>query len=378
MPRVVVLICAFLLSTPPAMAEPETHYVGVSEGLEETDGRIHGPEVRLSIDRPGAEIVLILADYGPVRWFVDVSPTTTLREIMLVGYRPERSEVLVNDRPFAAIRTDEAFPDPFRTIGRPFREFIDTMALRDDLPPLVSFNGDYRPPEAGFFIDATSAPVPEMSPDYLAQHVRPNHLTPALRAAMDQTPGDLLEFTGDGFALPNPEKPEDRQLFPVTLDVPEISWPVAAATDTRRGLFYGVSKGGEGLFYAFDPSSGAWSVMRGMDNFDASGMFYDAAQDRLILVGDRFEGMVDVLVLDPASGGETVATTRIPLEALVGYTDLYDVGNYRPPPLAPFAVDGDLVLLRTKGDILDGTLIGRRSYVVDLTSGQASLVDYVN
>jgi hypothetical protein len=166
-----------------------------------------------------------------------------------------------------------------------FREFIDTMALRDDLPPLVSFNGDYRPPEAGFFIDATSAPVPEMSPDYLAQHVRPNHLTPALRAAMDQTPGDLLEFTGDGFALPNPEKPEDRQLFPVTLDVPEISWPVAAATDTRRGLFYGVSKGGEGLFYAFDPSSGAWSVMRGMDNFDASGMFYDAAQDRLILVG---------------------------------------------------------------------------------------------
>lgn len=378
MTRLFVLICAFVAPAFAALAQPETHFVGIYEGVEETDGRVHGPEARLRIDRPGAEIVLILADYGPVRWFVDVAPGTTLSEVIVAGYQPERSEVVVTGGPEPKVRLDTEMPDPHETVGLPFRELIDTLATRDDLPPLLSFNGSYRAPEAGFVIDATSAPVPEMSPNYLEAFVRPDRLTASLQDAMTSWTLSALEFNESGFIFRNPEKPDVEQIIPVTLDVPDISWPQGAAIDTRRGVYYGISSGGEGFLYAYDLATETWRVMRSMDRLDAGGLLYDESADRLIIVGDMFHSSMEVWVLDPADEGATLEQLSIDPLAFHGLTDLYDVGNYRPPPLIPVAIDGDLVLVRTGADwpFIDDA--GLRSYVIDLSSGTVDLVDFVN
>lgn len=378
MKRLFVMICAFIAPALTAFAQPETHFVGIYEGVEETDGRVHGPEARLSIDRPGAEIVLILADYGPVRWFVDVAPSTNLREIVIAGHQPERSEVVVSGGPEPKMRIDTDMPDPYEIVGRAFRELVDTLAARSDLPPLLSFNGSYRAPETGFVIDAASAPVPEMSPNYLDDLVRPDRLTPTLREAMASWPTEALEFSDSGFIFRDPAKPDTEEIIPVTLDVPDISWPVAAAIDTRRGQYYGVSLGGEGLLYAYDPATQIWRVMRSMDGFDAGGMMYDEAADRLIVLGDMFSNSTEIWVMDPADNGAILRELSLAPGVLHGLTDLFDVGNSRPPPLLPVAVDGDLLLVRTGVDWPIDDEPGRRSYVIDLSDGRVDLVDFVN
>jgi hypothetical protein len=61
-----MLVLAAVLA-PPMQAETEVHAVGVYEGVTEGGGRIHGPEVRVLVDRPGAEVILLLASYEDLR-----------------------------------------------------------------------------------------------------------------------------------------------------------------------------------------------------------------------------------------------------------------------------------------------------------------------
>jgi hypothetical protein len=280
----------------------------------------------------------------------------------------------VNGAPTEVLRRDPDMPAPRNVAGRPFRELVTHLATRTDLPPLTSVTASYRAPEQGFAIDPASGPIPAMRLDYLADAVRPERLTPALRAAMDARKGEELIFDDEGFALT--EGGAVRR-FDVTLDVPEIGSPTGAAIDTRRGLFYGVTVGGEGFLYALDPETGRWSVLRSMDGWDADGMLYDPVRDRLIVFGRNWgTDRLAIAILDPSQEARTVLEVERQVDDFPGLSDLYDVGNTRPPPLGPVAVDGDVVLLQTRGSWPENDPDARRSYVIDLASGEVALVGY--
>lgn len=85
------------LAAPLSAMEPEVHAVGVYEGNEKTNGRIHGPEAYILVDRSNAPVILSIGSYDPVRWYIQTAPGTRIETILLHGYKPDQSEVYLND-----------------------------------------------------------------------------------------------------------------------------------------------------------------------------------------------------------------------------------------------------------------------------------------
>lgn len=379
------LLALLLIALAPlaAAAETEVHAVGVYEGLTRSDGVIHGPRVSVTVDRPGAEVVLMLSSFEPVRWLVTTTEGTSLSRILLSTARDRRSEVIVNGQPYARAEI-AAFGNVHSARGEKFRRLVHEVPQLTGAPQLRSFHGAYTAPPDGFTIDGTQEDLPQLRNDYLKSQLADAEEVPeALRAYLKDgaaLPQPDLVFSADGFILKNGDGTTTHH--PVTLDVPDISWPMGAARDPETGRMFGVSLGGEGYLYSFDPSTGRWAVESSMKQADASGMIFDPEGRRLVIV---VSGLVatrglELLFLD--MDGQK-ARTPLAAAAFAGLDDLYEPGNGPAPMLVPVAVaDGKLLLaagagLRVRSQKAPGiAAAGRRLYLADMTTGAVRLVAY--
>lgn len=140
-----ILVTTLMLGAGASRAEPEVHVVGIYEGVEKTDGRIHGPEARVLVDRPGSETVLIPGAYGATRWFVDTAPGTEVTRIIVNGHKSDRSEVVLNGERFQALE-HMGLGAACWAEGKAFRDLVRNILLRPDLGHLDSFSSTYTAP----------------------------------------------------------------------------------------------------------------------------------------------------------------------------------------------------------------------------------------
>lgn len=355
----------------------EVHAVGVYEGSLRTEDQLHGPIGRISLDRPGAKVVLLLGSYEPVRWLVSVTPETTLQGVILHGHQPRLSEVIVNDVPSSAVRV-EGLPYTYQAQGQRMRALLDMLPRFAGQGQLASFSGAYQAPEAGFVIGPDTVLLPQLQPDFAErQAIAPQGLPAAFRAILgaERPPEPEVVLTEEGFAFRAAGQAagtETARKIPISLDVPPVSWPVGAARDPKTGRVYGVTLGGEGFVYLWDPASGLWSVPSSMRNADATGAIFDADLGRLVIL------VPGALYFLDREGKK--ARTNFDIKAAVGLSDLYDPGNGPFPSLRPLAsAEGKLLLLATAGGphrpyLEDRPGIGHRYYVIDMTTGKIDLV----
>lgn len=369
------IVCLIALAVP-ALAEPaELHAVGVYEGNIRTNGRIHGAEVRIVVDRTEAPVILSLGSYEAVRWYISTTPGTRIETVYLSGYEPEKSEIYLNKVPLSAtILDDLGYADSAE--GVRFRQLVDRLTEISGLSELSSFHGSYRASEEPFVIDAV-VKTPENTRDPLAHLVRPDLVPEALRTFLEtdhKNDGDQVAFEYEGFRLTTTDG--QSKLFPVTLDVPEPSWPSGATLDREGSRVFGVTHGGEGFLYQYDMAADQWSVLASMNNRDATGLIHDPDQNRLVLGLGRHN--MGVAIFDLGTG----RFRDLPLEhtSFPGLSHLYDVGNGPRPNLAPVAIEGNALLLRATGDMHwrhDAKAdISSRLYLVDLETAAVALVGY--
>ncbi len=366
-----VAFFAGLVAAGPALAERELHYVGIYEGNQKTGGVIHGPEARVFVDRPGAEVVLVLADYGPVRWFVETAGATVIEQIILGGIRPERSEVRLNGVPFVAdINPD--IPYVHQRKGKDFRALVKNLPEQTGLP-LSSASVSYAAPEKFFAVTTSDPGNPAFSEDPLATLLAPADRIPeGLLPLIGRTaiPAPASRFTSEGMEILQPDG--SRRLYPATLDMPEISWPTGSAIVPEENAAYGVSLGGEGFLYRVDLETGVWSVVMSMENADAKGMLYDPAGKRFVMPEGVFDLQSLLLVgLDGARRGIRLGYADLP-----GSYDLFDPGNGPDPVAVPVAVDGGWLLLHLGPDGRYDSAGAWRDYAVNVETGEILLIGY--
>lgn len=354
-----------------ALGEPELHVVGVYEGNIRTNGQIHDGQVRVIVERTENPVVLSLSSYEPVRWFIETYSGTRISTVILHGYDPSKSEISLNDIPLSP-RIIEGVGYAYTNEGSRFRSVLEALFEETGIDHLASFNGSYRATPEPFLIDQIVLERANRI-DYLKDHVRPQVLPETLRPFLKMAEAidkSKLAFTSDGFVL---TESGETIVFPPTPDVPDISHPSVSAYDEDGGRLFGVTFGGEGLIYQYDISAEQWSVLASMEHADAVGMIFDRKGDRLILG----HGLISsgLLVYD-FEGGQL---TKLPfqIEDLIGFTDLYDVGNSTTADLIPVAISGDLLLVRADGRPLLGRPSGKsRTYLVNIRTGEATLVAY--
>lgn len=380
---VVILLALFGAASSPVMAAPEVHVVGIYEGFSRTDGRIHGPKARVVLDRPEAEVVLVLSSYSAVLWEVALAPGTHVPRIVLSQLVNEgrRSEVQLNGE---ALRDPERMdlPIAFHTEGNRFRTLVAKVPELFDGAPLAGFAGDYTAPQAGFMIAGVSDD-PRLGPDPLKAALSAQAVPESLRALIGPAPParePTVRLTGAGFET---RLNGSRRLIALPLEMPQINWPVAAVRDDETGTLYGVTLGGEGLIYAFDEATEAWRIVASMENEDATALFLDAPGRRLIMPLAR-GGSVRVAIVELKGGASAPVRILGFQQAFAGLNDLFEPGNGPMPPLFPVGVDGEQLLLVGNGNAF---LAGRRpgpgdaspvwrAWLVDLSTGTVTLVGY--
>ncbi len=362
-----------------ALEGTELHVLGVYEGNVRTAGQIHGPEVRIAVDRPGRKVILLVGSYEAVRWIVEATEETEVVRIVRFGYSTDRSEVVLNgmQSPFHDVL--DGFRYAYAREGEAFRALVEKAPAAFGVERLASFRGAYRAPETGFFVGQVDDD-PELLPDHLAAQVIDRDEVPVLlRPYLD---GDLPEgsdrvkFTYEGFEMKG-DGGETTVIAP-SLDVPEISWPVAGVHDAARDRYYGVSFGGEGFLYQYDAAADTWSVLRSMEQIDAWGMIHDPVSGLLFVTAHNFH-RPQLLIFDEESWAMRPVTfdpRRLP-----GYLDIGDRANGGPSALWPIAVSEGKILLGAGGPTYGratarGTMAPLRTYLVDIATGEAKLAAY--
>ncbi|QLQ20380.1 MAG: hypothetical protein HZT43_19940 [Exiguobacterium profundum] len=373
------MLAALLLSQA-AAAETEVHAIGIYEAEVHRGSRIGGPEVPVTVDRPGAGVVLVLTSFEPARWLVTTTPGTTLDRVVLGGPSAGRAEVIVNGLPKRDVER-VGLPYTYQAQGKEFRAFVATVPQLLQVSGLNSFQGEYTAPVDGFVIASAQDDNPALRHDYLADQVvdpatQPEAFRRFLAPDAVEAPPQTLVFTEDGFRLTEPDG--QTKTIPITLDVPQVSWPMGAARDTVTGKMYGVTLGGEGYLYVYDPASSKWSVASSMRNADASGMIYDPEGRRLVIVVSGLvspQGYSAVLWPRRPEGQDAAVVGGLPRSGRHGRSRQW------PRPVAgpaggcrwPRPAAGNRAAWLPKG-----TAGPMRLYSVDMQTGQAALLSFAD
>lgn len=378
-----LLLCFLLvLSAGPALAEAEVHVVGVYQGPRSMMTNKVSRTVPVMLDRPGAEVTLVLSSFEGVDWQVSTTPGTPDPDFAIsqVGKDDAGSTIRLNGHPVPDPRR-VTLPLTWRPEGEDFRKLVRQVPDVFKVNRMASYAGSYDAPEEGFVVDRIVADE-RYAVDYLhpklAQVRLPERLRKLLPPKLDDAPQPVA-LTSDGFAVTGPDG--QSRTIPLPPEMPPIHWPVAAVRDDAGGILYGVTADGGGSIYAYDETGQAWRQLADMDKANAGGLLLDPKGHRLVVTLSRYADPFALAVHDLAGPDDAPLTLVADLSDLPGLADLYDPGNGPEAILVPIGIDGDTVLLVSTGTMLTrlrppAVASPWRAYLAELSTGRVMFVGY--
>jgi hypothetical protein len=352
----------------------ELHAISLGEGAG---------DIRVRVDRPDEEVVLLLSSGTPRHWDVEVSPGTTLRQVVLQGRAASRSSVSIPGL-FDPVLRDPLVVDLPEDGGTAFFDrYVREMPLYFGVDRLSSLQGpglDSEPtglPEGGFVVDSDAAEINPVPLTVLrSRGPSPNRLSPYLAEALMRAEYEpewsfdddgLLRNYGPELTYPFPPEGPRGPLFVVLLD----------------GMLFVVTRPTADL-WSVDMATGAWRlVSEGVGSIGVGGAVYDPASGWILVSTRSKNGHLEIQLINPDIGrkpeSERRAVRRLDVTALGGLVDqpAPDRTGWTPRPeanaeaeergtgpwAAPaiLAMEGSTVLLRSQN--------GRDAWLVDLGSG---------
>lgn len=293
-------------------ANAEVHVVGGYEGPEE------GKPIAVKVDRPGADVVLVLVSYSQVSWAITSTPQTRLRAIL--SSTSEGPAELTAPRGVSV-----------RRLSLPYA--YDVGKLRGLQLALRSFGVGHLASFTGAYALPATVSISTLSEDLLDVDAVPTPLAPPVvhLNLFDATAGRWGSTTLKPELLPTLRglghyggtftvSREDRFDFsdglvrieqlgrgPRTrwLEGLNVSWPQGMAFDSRRNEVMFATSGGEGGLYRVDARTGRWNSTQSLKHLDLQSLAYDPVDDQLYGVS------VERRVVSLASSGDVASTMAV-------------------------------------------------------------------
>lgn len=367
------LLIAFAL---PVFAERELHVVSVREGwLKHLDFQSR-PKATVMIDRPDAEVVLVLLDPGHVDWHIQTSSGSYLETIVLGGNDATTSRVFLYDVPFLSPK-ERGLPFVQDAQGTKFRYLLSRVAEITGLPGISSFQSIYKAEEVPIFVDQTHGWNEALSSAYLKQELwnledAPSDLKRLLKDN-DQRASSRVIFDRTGMKVIDDGTARN---FPLPPEIDPPFLPAGAYFDQSAQRLYGISYGGDGFIYQVDTNTGAWQVLASLQGYNGAELIHHADSGSFAITGAQNKPN-DMALL--TSNG-TIENIKFEMDRFAGFKDLYDYPNASPPRLIPTAFDGTWLVLEAKGKSKSprkGYGVYRR-YAVNLETNAVRLLAYRN
>ena len=352
----------------------ELHMVGIYEPRKSRndDGILVMEPVSIKVDRPGVSVALVLGSYRPTRWAIETTEGTQVEQVIMGDRNRQRGEVLLNGEQVSVTFRD--LPLAYQSQGIRFQPFHKVASDAAFVRNAESFQGSYKAPVGGFFIDgAPGVPTKaEVDAALTAAALPASELSETLRSAFEgktTAPGSKWALRDEGFV--GVDENGGAVLHKLPLEAPDVSWPMGAAYDPKGQQIWGVTLGGEGYVYRYDISKNQWSV-RSMDGVDAGGLIFDPETGTLVSTPGSHGGS-GYLRMDKS--GKLLSKLETSLSDYPGLINTFDPGNGPRPRMVPVMIDGDLLLVRAEPLRMSPKNSGSQwSYLVNLQSGAVRLV----
>lgn len=256
-----------------------------------------GETVKVVIDRPGANVLLVLTSYEKITWEVLTSPQTKIAGIVAAGHKSSTIITTANTvgylatLPYASETDDRKFTELLIRLNQIFRiTKVDAFRGSHSLPYLVIVS-KLDPPSDKLTLTGPSPQQPDLnfSFDLVRSDYKKNGWT---LTGPTQQKGNIyidkglftLSNAGDmvfrpdaaGIKITGTSGGEHTDvLLPPTF--PRFSYVEGIALDTKRGIVAVASQGGEGFLYRFDVKDRKWIDFRPLNNINLLSLSYDVA-----------------------------------------------------------------------------------------------------
>lgn len=352
-------------STPPAELAEGAEIVVIS-GYEAANQASAGTIVRVTVDRPGKAVLLVLSSYDKIAWRVDASPGTEIKGILVSAYEQPSVQssasapVFQTKLPYSYEKDSGNFAALLRGLNELFGvQRIDAFRGDYALPNQVTVS-ELDPPQAQLTLQGEKplAPLKPMQFQLTTRDfgkalwslqgpadVQSSPILADERMVKAERDGRIYQVVSHDFQVTDPASGVRTKLG-MPDNFPSLSWPMDVAYDSKRHYVTLASLGGEGFLYRFDVNAGGWLDFRSLDNVDINSLTYDPQADRYV----AWTSDGDLFFLD---GDGTPLFSRHMADRLPDYNRLYDTGNERPPKLLVVARGDQIALLWQQGGNVD-------------------------
>ena len=319
--------------------------------------------VKVNINRPGKNVLLVLTSYEKVNWELETSSDTNITGVLVSSYHPSQvtnidaSKVFSVELPYSYELENRNFVDIVKQLNRWFGiEGVNAFRGHYSLPTKIEVSQpDPIVPTltlAGYPIQQTAKNIKF---DLYDENYEPVEWT--LTGASDRDDSQTTSTTGIAIS------PDRIQVYEITQagikvtdkntgkqkeyklprKFPELSWATDIAYDSKRDLVSLVSFGGEGYFYRFDVKKRRWLDVRSVNNMDIKSLTYDRISDRYIAWAEDYGGHADDLLF--ISGEGELLSKETVSDRLTGFYRQYDRGNDSTPIVEIVAKGNNIALI---------------------------------
>lgn len=334
----------------------------------EPNKELNSGKVKVNINRPNQNVLLVLNSYDAVNWEVEATSATNITGVLVSSYYPSTVTNIDSNKVFPV-----ELSYAYELENRNFVEALKQLKQWFGIDRVNAFRGQYSLP-GEITISQSDSPDPAFTlAGYPVQEPSNNfeftlyndEFLPVewtLKGAKDKSDRSVIsqtgiavspdgteiyELTDDGIKVTD-KKTGKQENFKLPRKFPELSWGTDIAYDSKRDLVSLVSSHTEGYFYRFDVKKRRWLDVRSTNNINIQSLTYDRTSDRYIAWAENYVGNEGDLLFISGTG-ELLSQESI-RDRLKGFYRLYDRGN--EPSIVPeiVAKDDDIALIARKND----------------------------
>ena len=339
----------------------------------EPNKELNSGKVKVNIDRPDQNVLLVLSSYDAVNWEVEATSATNITGVLVGSYHPST---------VANIDSNKVFPvelsNSYELENRNFVEALKQLKRWFGIDRVNAFRGQYSlpseikisqldSPNPAFTLAGYPVQEPSNNFEFTLYNDKFLPVEWTLKGAKDKSDRSVIsqtgitispdgteiyELTDDGIKVTD-KKTGKQKDFKLPRKFPELSWGTDIAYDSKRDLVSLVSSHVEGYFYRFDVKKRRWLDVRSTNNINIQSLTYDRTSDRYIAWAENYAGNEGDLLFISGTG-ELLSQESIS-DRMKGFYRLYDRGN--GPSIVPEIVaKGDkLALIARNNDFASKT-----------------------
>ena len=323
--------------------------------------------IKVNINRPNKNVLLVLSSYEGVNWKVEASPTTNITGVLVSSYYPstvnniDSAKVFDIELPYSYEIENEKFVEVLEQLNQWFGiDRVDAFRGQYSLPNEISIS-QLDPIDPAFTLEGYPVQEPTNNFEFTLYNDNYAPVKWTLKGAKDKSDRsfvrsqtgiaispdgkEIYELTDTGIRITNCNGKQKE--FEIPRKFPELSWGTDIAYDSKRDIVSLVSLGGDGYFYRFDVKKRRWLDVRSLNNLDLKSLTYDRTSDRYIAWGENYLNMDDLLFI---SGTGKLLSTESISDRLTGFYRQYDKGNERSSVVEIAANGNNLALMTYQGN----------------------------